>query len=130
MQWGSPSLEQGVTSRTPGQLWPVLLVALVAALVFFYHLGSAPLNDWDEGWHAEVSREILTTGDWLTLHYRGDVYFNKPPLTFWVRALSFKAFGVNEWSARLPGSCFAWATVVLVAWFAARQFGNIAGAVA
>lgn len=110
--------------------WPVLLVALVATVVFFYRLGSAPLNDWDEAWHAEVSREILTTGDWLTLHYRGDVYFNKPPLTFWIRALSFKAFGVTEWSARLPGASFAWTSVVLVTWFAARRFGGIAGTVA
>src|SRR5438445_11329964 len=92
--------------------WAVLVVAAVAAVVFFSRLGAAPLNDWDEAWHAEVAREILTTGDWLTLHYRGNVYFNKPPLTFWLRAVAFRLLGVSDAAARLPGAGMAWVSVV------------------
>src|SRR5205823_3315078 len=67
-----------------------LLLAALAAWIFFYRLGAEPLTDWDEAWHAQVSAEILTSGDWMTLHYRGQPYYNKPPLTFWLRAVAFK----------------------------------------
>jgi 4-amino-4-deoxy-L-arabinose transferase-like glycosyltransferase len=105
--------------------WAIL--ALVAAWAFFWRLGDAPLNDWDEAWHAQVASEILTSGDWVTLHYRGEPYFNKPPMTFWLKALAFRVHGVNEASARFFPALFGWATVMLAAGFFARTLGRAEG---
>ena len=69
----------------------ILFLAILAGIVFFGRLGQSALTDWDEAWHAEVSSEVLSTGEWLPLHDRGLPYFNKPPLTFWMRAIAFRS---------------------------------------
>src|SRR5260370_23758982 len=118
--------------RAQHKIAPValLLVAIFSAFVFFYHLGRAQLTDWDEAWHAQVSSEILSTGDLLTFHYRGQPYFNKPPLTFWLRALAFRVGGVNETTARFFPALFSWATVVIVVFFFGRLFEPAVGILA
>jgi 4-amino-4-deoxy-L-arabinose transferase-like glycosyltransferase len=86
------------------------------------------LNDWDEAWHAQVASEILTSGDWLTLHYRGEPYFNKPPMTFWLKALAIRVHGVNdEASARFFPALFGWASVMLAAGFFGCTLGRAEG---
>jgi len=58
------------------------------------------LKNWDEAIYAEVAKEILQSGDWLTLHWQHANWFEKPPLTFWIMAGLFRVFGVNGFSAR------------------------------
>ena len=79
----APSLAALQSRRVSGGSFGLLLLAMLAAWVFFYGLGFLPLTDWDEAWHAQVASEIVSRGDWLWLHYRNLPYFNKPPLTFW-----------------------------------------------
>src|SRR6476659_7711849 len=55
----------------------------------------------DEGRYSEISREMAKSGDWVTPRLNGFKYFEKPPLQYWASALSFRAFGENEYSARL-----------------------------
>jgi 4-amino-4-deoxy-L-arabinose transferase-like glycosyltransferase len=105
----------------------LVVLAALAAWVFFYRLGAEPLTDWDEAWHAQVSGEILSTGDWITLHYRGEPYYNKPPLTFWLRAIAFKLAGVTEAAARFWPALFAWGSVIAAAIFFSRLLGKPAG---
>jgi 4-amino-4-deoxy-L-arabinose transferase-like glycosyltransferase len=52
--------------------------------------------------HAEAAREMVLRHDWVTLYINGFRYLEKAPLMYWSIAASFKAFGVAEWSARLP----------------------------
>jgi 4-amino-4-deoxy-L-arabinose transferase-like glycosyltransferase len=60
----------------------------------------------DEGRYAEMAREMFATGDWITTRLNGIKYFEKPPLQTWMNALSFAAFGLGEWQARLwTGLC-------------------------
>jgi len=54
----------------------------------------------DSLFYAEVAKEILKTGDWLTMHFAYEPYFNKPPLLFWLTAINYKLFGVTSFSAR------------------------------
>lgn len=56
----------------------------------------------DEARYAEIPREMLTLGDWLTPRLNFVLYFEKPPLQYWLSALSMKAFGTNPVAARLP----------------------------
>jgi 4-amino-4-deoxy-L-arabinose transferase-like glycosyltransferase len=76
-------------------------VAVVAAGLYLLRLGQAPFLDPPEGFHAEVARSILALGDWVGLHVDGIRYFDKPPLLYWLMALSFSVAGPTELAARL-----------------------------
>src|SRR5699024_961138 len=78
-----------------------VLVVLVFAGLWFAALGYRDLNDPDEGRYAEIPREMLVTGDWVTPHLDGLKYFEKPPLQYWATAVSYELFGQNNSSARL-----------------------------
>lgn len=70
-------------------------------VTFFLQLSSGPLNEPDEARYAEIAREMLATGDWVTPRVNGVPYFVKPPLVFWLTALSFRGLGETEFAARL-----------------------------
>ena len=59
------------------------------------------LVDRDEGWYAQVAREMVDSGDWLVPRYLGDVWVHKPPLLYWLVSASWTVFGIGEASARL-----------------------------
>ena len=81
------------------------VLALIALWGFIYlaSCGYPPalLDDADTV-HAEAARETAESGDWITLHANGIRYLEKAPLMYWSIALSYKLFGVNEFSSRLP----------------------------
>jgi 4-amino-4-deoxy-L-arabinose transferase-like glycosyltransferase len=80
--------------------------AAVFSLLWFALLAYRPLYDPDEGRYAEIPREILSGGDWLIPHLNGLVYLEKPPLQYWLSALTFSVLGQSEAVARLwPGLC-------------------------
>jgi 4-amino-4-deoxy-L-arabinose transferase-like glycosyltransferase len=88
----------------PSTLPPrAVLWAVFAAIVvlWFANLGSRALLHPDEGRYAEIAREMLATGDWVTPRLNGLKYFEKPPFQYWVTALAYRMFGVHEWTARL-----------------------------
>jgi 4-amino-4-deoxy-L-arabinose transferase-like glycosyltransferase len=69
--------------------------------------------DPDEGRYAEIAREMLLLKDWLIPHLNLVPYLEKPPLVYWLTSLSFSAFGLTEWAARLPAALAALAGVYL-----------------
>ncbi|MGE5190880.1 MAG: glycosyltransferase, partial [Deltaproteobacteria bacterium] len=88
-----------------------ILLALVSTLMLVPNL-SYPLIDPDESRYAEVSREMLESGDYVVPTRFGKPYLDKPPLLYWLTAASFRAFGVSESSARLVPALAAMLTVV------------------
>ncbi len=76
-------------------------ILLSASLIIFWNLGQGTLDDWDEAIYAQISKEIINTGNWLTLHWGDTPWFHKPPLFMWSTAIAYKIFGIHEWSARL-----------------------------
>lgn len=100
-----------------------LFIGLVV-FVFFMLLGTRGLNEPDEGRYGEIAREMVQTGDWLVPHIWYVPHLDKPPMTYWCVALSFKIFGVSEWALRLPlalaGLSGAWATWLLALSIAGR----------
>jgi 4-amino-4-deoxy-L-arabinose transferase-like glycosyltransferase len=88
--------------------WPLLLgLALVGVAVFFHRLGFPGLMDPDEGRYAEIAREMWVLKDWLIPHLNFVPYLEKPPLVYWLTALSFGALGETEFAARLPAALSA-----------------------
>jgi 4-amino-4-deoxy-L-arabinose transferase-like glycosyltransferase len=92
----------------------------LCALIWLTLAIGRPLNNPDEGRYAEIPREMLVTGDWITPRLNGLVYLEKPPLQYWLTALSLGSFGVSEWSARLVALLAAMANVWLV-WLLGRR---------
>jgi hypothetical protein len=105
------------------------LLALLAAfsLAWFCNLGYRHLIKPDEGRYAEIPREMVASGDWLTPRLNGYKYFEKPALQYWVTAVSFSVFGQNEWAARLWPGLTGFLGVLLVFWTGNRLFGPPAG---
>jgi 4-amino-4-deoxy-L-arabinose transferase-like glycosyltransferase len=93
-----------------------IALAIVFALVWFANLDVRKLQHPDEGRYAEIAREMLASGDWVTPRLDGIKYFEKPPLQYWLTAASFEAFEVDEWTARLPGAIAGFLTVAIVAY--------------
>ena len=102
------------------------LLLLTAALLFFAGLGRLPLLEPDEGRNAEVAREMLATGDWVTPHFNSFAYLDKPAVYFWMVAASLRTFGVSEGAARLPSALMGAATMLLIWFLARRMFGESA----
>src|SRR5712691_5030373 len=104
----------------------LLLLCLVAFPLLFLGLCHQSFTD-NEGMYAEVGREILVTGDWLTPRVNGEVYLNKPPLLFWLTALVLKVAGLNE-LPRLISGLATLGTMLLLYDLAGRLWPRRAGA--
>jgi hypothetical protein len=81
-----------------------ILIAAIAALLFIPFLGGEHLFDWDEINFAESAREMIVTGDYLTVQINFQPFWEKPPLFIWMQVLSMKLFGMNEFAARFPNA--------------------------
>jgi 4-amino-4-deoxy-L-arabinose transferase-like glycosyltransferase len=114
-------------SRLPLNRTAILLLVLVLAVIWFVPLGWRHLLPSDEGRYAEMAREMLLTGDWITPRYNAYKYFEKPPLQTWANALTFAWFGIGEWQARLYTALTGFAGVLLVGFTGARVFNAAAG---
>jgi 4-amino-4-deoxy-L-arabinose transferase-like glycosyltransferase len=82
----------------------VLFVVTIASFILLFNLGANKLQSWDEAIYAQSAKEMIQTGDWLTPHWNQEKFLQKPPLTIWATAISFRIFGVNEFAARLFAS--------------------------
>jgi 4-amino-4-deoxy-L-arabinose transferase-like glycosyltransferase len=78
----------------------------------------------DEGRYAEISREMLTRGDWIVPRLQGEPYLDKPPLLYWLVMLSYRVFGVHDWAARLVPALAVHGTILLSYLFARRLLGE------
>lgn len=97
----------------------MLLASLICVLL--WGLGTRPLYKVQEVRIAETAREMLVSGDWLVPRYNGELRLQKPPLPYWLSAMSFKAFGVGAWQARVPAALAGLALVVLLWWWLQRR---------
>ncbi len=82
---------------------------------------------------AQIARNMLTSGDWVTARLDGVKYLEKSPLINWTMAVSFAIFGVHDWAARIPVALSAmglcWLTAAFGVWAFGRRAGFYAGLV-
>jgi 4-amino-4-deoxy-L-arabinose transferase-like glycosyltransferase len=100
---------------------------IVLGAVWFATMPIRPLIDPDEGRYAEIPREMVATGDWITPRLDGLKYFEKPPLQYWATAAAYSVFGVSEWTARVWTVGLAFLCLPMVFGWTARLFGQTAG---
>lgn len=111
-----------------------LLVVLVAALIFAGCMFSPPsLMDDVDAVQASIARTMIESGDWVTARLNGVDYLEKPPLKYWMIAVSFAVFGVSDWAARLPIVlsiiALCWLTARIGTWAFSPRAGLFAGLV-
>lgn len=102
----------------------VLILSIFFAFAFFHCLGEYPLMDPDEGRYAEIPREMLESGGFITPHLNYVHFFFKPPLFYWMNAASLKAFGENEFAVRFPSALCGFLTILLTYFIGLSVFGR------
>ena len=105
-------------------------LAVLAAVIggfFLLFLGHRPLAVPSEARYAELAREIVASGDWITPRINGIKYFFKPPLFYWIEALSIHALGLSEFALRLTTSLFALAGCLLAYVAGRKLFDRLTG---
>lgn len=111
--------------------WLILL--LVCGVTIWFKLGDRDFwGRHSESRRAEVSREMVVSGDWLIPQLNGQPFITKPPLFYWAAAASFKLTGrFDEFSARLPSAvCGTLGVFVTYCWVTtlfSRRTGLLAG---
>lgn len=105
----------------------VFWIFALITLVWFSNLEYRKLVRPDEGRYAEIPREMVATGDWVTPRLNGIKYFEKPALQYWMTAIAYEAFGQHEWTARLWSGLTGYLGILLVFFTGKRLFGLEAG---
>ncbi|NBD18085.1 MAG: glycosyltransferase [Cyanobacteria bacterium] len=116
-QWRNPQ----DTQPLPLPIAFVLILGL-CLITFLWRLGSIGLIDETEPLFAEAARQMVETGNWITPYFNGETRFDKPPLVYWLMAIGYQLFGVNEWAVRLPSALSAIGLTGFI-FFVLAQFG-------
>lgn len=122
IQWGRVQLKHGHRYAAEKGKKTATLIALP--------ISSGSLRDWDEAWYAQISKEMQQQRNYLFLRYQNEHWFDKPPLSFWMTALFYHYFGINEFSARLFSAICGVLTILVCALLGSHFFGNRLGPLA
>lgn len=105
-----------------------IVVLLTAAVIFLGCIISPPaLMDDVDAVQAQIARNMVDSGDWVTARLDGIAYLEKPPLKFWLIAATYEIVGVHDWAARIPMAIAAVLLCWITAQFGAWAFGQKAG---
>lgn len=103
-----------------------LLLLLAAAVLWFSNIEYRLLVKPDEGRYAEIPREMVASGDWVTPRLNDLKYFEKPPLQYWATAVAYEAFGEHQWTSRLWTALTGFMGLLLTWFVGQRLFGRVA----
>jgi 4-amino-4-deoxy-L-arabinose transferase-like glycosyltransferase len=116
----------GAAGRQHFYFYPGVLI--LAGAVYLGCIVSPPsLMDDVDAVQAQIARNMLTSGDWVTARLDGVPYLEKSPLIYWTIAVSYQVFGVHDWAARIPVALSAMGLCWLTAAFGMWAFGHRAG---
>lgn len=97
------------------------ILFLIPMILYVALLGFMPQMEPDEGRYSLIPSAMNETGNYVTPHIKSTIYLEKPPLAYWVTAISFKIFGEKDFSARLFAGLCTWGCILL-AFFIGRRF--------
>lgn len=105
----------------------LIIITIVALITIFFGIGGVPLLDPDEPVYAQTAREMILNGDWLSPRIFGNFWYDKPPMYYWLVAISQCIFGDNEFAARFPAGLMAFATSLMMYFSVTKLFNERAG---
>ena len=88
------------------ETWQYTVLGLMTFIACFYGLSSYPILDMNEGLYAEIAREMLSNNHYIIPHLNNLPYLEKPPLLYYLIAISYRIFGINVFAARLVPAIF------------------------
>jgi 4-amino-4-deoxy-L-arabinose transferase-like glycosyltransferase len=100
---------------------------LVATFIYFPTLFSPHLMDDTDAVNAQIPRNMLHSGDWVTSRLDGVAFLEKSPLLYWMIAVSYSVLGETDWVARVPVVLSILGIVWLIARMGKWAFGEEAG---
>jgi 4-amino-4-deoxy-L-arabinose transferase-like glycosyltransferase len=98
---------------------------LFISFLAFYQLGKAPMENWDEAWYADATRNMLQMKEFFVLYWNESPWLDKPPMYMWLSALFSTVFGFSEFSLRFTSALSGVIIVMLVSIFAYRNYGFV-----
>lgn len=110
--------------------WGFLAITLFCALYFGFALGSRNISSPDEGRYIEIPREMAISNDYVLPRLNGVLYFEKPPLFYWLQAATIEVLPVNAWTMRIWPALLGLMGCLFAYWAGARFYGRTAGLVA
>jgi 4-amino-4-deoxy-L-arabinose transferase-like glycosyltransferase len=105
----------------------VIVIAFAAVIYLGCIISPPSLMDDVDAVQAQIARNMLTSGDWVTARLDGVLYLEKAPLIYWLIAFCYKIFGIHDWVARIPLALSAIGLSLLTAAFGVWAFGKRAG---
>src|SRR5262249_40357047 len=108
---------------SPATRWALLTILGLMACALFLGRLNQPLLEPEEARYAEIPRQMLAEGRWLTPLLHGEDYYQKPPLLYWLVMGCYQLCGVNDWAARIVPALAGVLTVLLTAGWGWRALG-------
>ncbi|EKD89960.1 MAG: undecaprenyl phosphate-lipid A 4-amino-4-deoxy-L-arabinose transferase [uncultured bacterium] len=107
----------------------ILILLLIIALLplFVFKLGQTSLVSWDEAWYAEVARNITRSGSLINMIWNGQPYFDHPIAGYWLMAITYKIFGINEFWTRFPSALSGVFSIILLYLLGKKLFHPLVG---
>jgi 4-amino-4-deoxy-L-arabinose transferase-like glycosyltransferase len=113
--------------RVFGHCVPALRWLAIVWVVVFWRLGYSSLLDPDEAHYAELTREMMQSGNWLVPLLDGHPFIDKPVLFHWLQGASVLLLGETEFAARLPTALAALALIAVTRWVGRALFSPEVG---
>jgi hypothetical protein len=104
-----------------------LFLVVYSAILISYVIATNSLHGVDEARYGIISKDMLTSGDWITPRMGTEPYFRKPPLRFWLQAPLFYFFGYSEWVIRFWSAAAAVGCILFTVQMGRMLFGSRAG---
>ncbi len=105
----------------------LIFLMVLSFMIIFIGLGANHLIPYDEAIYAKISKNMVTTNDFLVQNWiPGKVWYEKPPLFMWMVAGAMKLIGFSSFAAKLPSAVFGFVSVLLVYLISKKMFGKIA----
>jgi 4-amino-4-deoxy-L-arabinose transferase-like glycosyltransferase len=101
----------------------ILLLLLLVSTVYIGAATSRAIFDDGDALYSHIAKQMAMTGDWVTPYANGVRFLDKPPVLFWVAAVSYHLFGYNEFAARFPAA-LAVVGIGLILFFLAKKAGG------
>ncbi len=112
---------------TPGVFRDLAWLLLGLGFLYLLPAGLRPLSNPDEGRYVEIAREMAATGEWISPRLNGVLYFEKPPLFYWLEAAAVKAGGTNLWALRFWPAALALLGCAMVYLTGRTWWGRLTG---
>jgi len=105
----------------------IFSVISICCFQIFYKIGDEQIKIWDEARGALNAIEMTNTKDFIvvTCNYEPDGWNTKPPLSIWLKYISYKIFGINEFAVRIPSAIASLLTIFLILWFTYKELDKI-----